>query len=193
MTRETAELIKNTNEFIVLDLETTGLSYKKGARITDVCAYRIKDNNYIEKFNTLVNPGMSIPEDIVKITGITDSMVQWAPSIREVLSNLKTFIGDKVVVGHNIKFDWDRFLVPAFKDKLLTDMNNKTICTLQLSKELMKDSKSHKLGDVYERLTGKDARVQHRAEPDVIMTCEVLCILKRFIEQNYDGIIEYCK
>lgn len=193
MDKELLDLVVNTNEFVVIDLETTGLSYKKGAKVTDICAYKIKDNNYIEKFVTLVNPGVSIPDNIVELTGINDNMVKWAPEIREVLKELRKFIGDRVVVGHNIKFDWDTFLVPLFKDKLFLDMSNKKVCTLELSKNLMKDAKSHKLKDVYEILTNKEPKVQHRAEPDVIMTCEILCIMKKFMKDNYEELVKYCK
>lgn len=192
MDKQTLDLLVNTDEFVVIDLETTGLSYKKGARITDICAYKIKDNKYESKFVTLVNPGISIPEDIVEMTGINDTMVKWAPNIYDVLPKLKDFIGDSVIVGHNVAFDWNRFLLPIFKDKVFKDLENKTICTLKLSKELMQD-KSHKLADVYSYLTGKEPKVQHRAEPDVIMTCEILCIIKKFCTDNYDELCKFCE
>lgn len=192
MTKEKLDLLVNTNEFVVIDLETTGLSYRKGARITDICAYKIKDYQYTSKFITLVNPGVSISKEIEELTGINDTMVKWAPNIYDVLPKLEEFIGNNVVVGHNIKFDWNRFILPIFKDKRFKDLTNETLCTLQLSKELVQ-CENNKLAYVYKYLTGKDPKVQHRAEPDVIMTCEILCIIKRFCENNYEKLCEYCK
>ena len=72
------------------------------------------------------------------------------------------------------------------------EMQNKTLCTLKLSKILV-DTDSHKLADVYKLLTNKEPGVQHRAEPDVIMTCEVLLILKQFAVKNYDELLKYCE
>lgn len=192
LTKDELDLLVNTDEFIVLDLETTGLSYKKGARITDICAYKLNGTDYVSKFNTLVNPHVEISKEIEELTGINDSMVKWAPDIRNVLTPLKDFLGDSVIVGHNVAFDWDRFLKPIFYEKKFVEMQNKTLCTLKLSKILV-DTDSHKLADVYKLLTNKEPGVQHRAEPDVIMTCEVLLILKQFAVKNYDELLKYCE
>lgn len=192
LTKDELDLLVNTDEFIVLDLETTGLSYKKGARITDICAYKLNGTDYVSKFSTLVNPHVEISKEIEELTGINDSMVKWAPDIRNVLTPLKDFLGDSVIVGHNVAFDWDRFLKPIFYEKKFVEMQNKTLCTLKLSKILV-DTDSHKLADVYKLLTNKEPGVQHRAEPDVIMTCEVLLILKQFAVKNYDELLKYCE
>ena len=90
--------------FVVLDLETTGGSPDRCA-ITEVGALRFRGGECLGTFQTLVNPGVPIPPEIVYLTGITEAMVLPAPRIEAVLPALVEFIGDAVIVGHNVRFD----------------------------------------------------------------------------------------
>ena len=90
--------------FCVLDLETTGGS-PADCSITEVGAVKFIGGNEVGSFQTLVNPGSPIPPFITILTGITQSMVIEAPPIEEVLPAFLEFIGDAVIVGHNVRFD----------------------------------------------------------------------------------------
>src|SRR5690349_10253430 len=90
--------------FVVLDLETTGGSPNDCA-ITEVGAVKLRGGECLGRFETLVNPGVPIPPLITVLTGITEAMVLPAPRIAEVLPPLLEFVGEAVIVGHNIRFD----------------------------------------------------------------------------------------
>ena len=89
--------------FVIVDLETTGGSPATDS-ITEVGAVKVRGGETIGTFGTLVNPGRAIPPTITLLTGITESMVATAPRIETVLPSLLEFIGDAVVVGHNVRF-----------------------------------------------------------------------------------------
>src|SRR5207237_546062 len=90
--------------FCVLDLETTGGSPHQCA-ITEVGAVKVRGGECLGTFQTLVNPGMAIPPAITVLTGITEAMVIPAPLIAEVLPSFLEFLGNAVIVGHNVRFD----------------------------------------------------------------------------------------
>ena len=92
------------NDYISLDLETTGLNPQKD-RITEIAACRFIDGSMKDQYTTLINPGISIPKNIVDITGISDAMLTDSPSIEDVLPDLIKFINHSPLVGHNIDFD----------------------------------------------------------------------------------------
>ena len=90
--------------FVVIDLETTGGSAADCA-ITEVGAVKLRGGECLGTYQTLVDPGCAIPPEITMITGITQAMVMRAPRMEAVMPSLLEFIGDAVVVGHNIRFD----------------------------------------------------------------------------------------
>ncbi len=91
--------------FCVVDLETTGASAAKGARITEIGAVKVRGGEVLGELQTLVNPDESIPAFITVLTGITDAMVVAAPRIDEVLPSFLEFAAGCVLVAHNAPFD----------------------------------------------------------------------------------------
>src|SRR5215469_15014156 len=87
--------------FVVLDLETTGGSPLSCA-ITEVGAVKFRGGELLGTLQTLVNPGLPIPPEITYLTGITEAMVVPAPTIDAVLPSLVSFVGNAVIVGHNV-------------------------------------------------------------------------------------------
>lgn len=90
-----------TDNYTFIDLETTG-KYVGYCEIIEMSAVRVRDNKVTDTFSTLIKPEKSIPAKITEKTGITDDMVADAPDIREKLPEFLEFVGDDIVVGHNI-------------------------------------------------------------------------------------------
>ena len=84
-------------DYVVFDLETTGIS-KQWDEIIEISAIKVKDHRIIEEFSTLVNPGRPIPAGATAVNGITDEMVLDAPGRMEAISDFLSFVGDQVLV-----------------------------------------------------------------------------------------------
>jgi DNA polymerase-3 subunit epsilon len=123
--------------FCVLDLETTGAT-AANCEITEVGAVRYEGGELIGTFQTLVNPGVPIPPTITILTGITQMMVVEAPRIGEVLPSLLEFIGDAVIVGHNIRFDLS-FLNAAAERLGYGRLPNRSADTHALARRLVRE------------------------------------------------------
>ncbi|MEL7568708.1 MAG: 3'-5' exonuclease, partial [Dehalobacterium sp.] len=91
-------------DFVVLDLETTGLDCQKD-QVIEIGAVRISHGILCEEFSTLIKPDVAVPEQITELTGIDDDMVRNMPSLPEIIPQLKIFLQGSVIVGHNITFD----------------------------------------------------------------------------------------
>ena len=92
------------NSIVALDIETTGLDPDKDA-IIEIGAVRFNHRRVEAEWSTLINPGRPIPPFITQLTGISDQMVREAPPVHSVLGELKNFVGDAPVLGHNVRFD----------------------------------------------------------------------------------------
>lgn len=90
--------------YISLDIETTGLDPEQDT-ILEIGAVRFKGSQVYESYQTLVNPGRPIPYKIQQLTGITPADITGAPSISAVLADLRRFVGENPIIGHNISFD----------------------------------------------------------------------------------------
>lgn len=179
-----------TKEFVVLDIETTNFSPMKGGKIIEIGAVKIVEGKIVDTFSTFVNPQSKIPKKITEITTITDEMVQEAPVIGKVLLDFHNFLGDAVVVAHNAKFDWDRFLVFYFK-KIGVMVDNEVVDTQELSKITFTEQKKHGLKDMCSYLNIKMLN-HHRAIDDAKMTAEAflafLDIHKESIPKNFKRV-----
>ncbi len=157
------------NKFVVFDLETTGFS-PKNDKITEIGAIKIKNGEIIDRYNQLVNPGISIPEKIVQLTGISNELVKDEPNIEEVLPQFYQFIKGTVLVAHNASFDMG-FIRENFS-KLNIDINNPILDTLALTRALFPQLKSHKLNRVAKYLN-VSLENHHRAVDDAEATANI--------------------
>ena len=160
------------DEFIIFDIETTGLSNKLD-RITEIGAVRIKGGKILEEYNQLINPQMPIPEKIIQLTGITNEMVANAPAIEEVLPKFISFIGAAPLVAHNASFDIG-FIRENVRRFGLT-IKNTVLDTLQLARVLLPNLKRHKL-DIVAKELGVKLENHHRAVDDA------LCLANIFVK-----------
>lgn len=161
--------------FAVIDLETTGGS-PGGDAITEIGAVKLRGGECLGTFQTLVNPGQAIPPAITVLTGITQAMVLPAPRIAEVLPTLLEFVGDAVIVGHNVRFDVG-FLDAALISTGRARLANTRVDTCALARRLVRDEVPNcKLGTLAERLR-LDHRPNHRALDDALATGDLLHLL----------------
>lgn len=161
--------------FCVIDLETTGGS-PNDCGITEIGAVKLRGGECLGTFQTLVNPGCAIPPTITVLTGITEAMVLPAPRIEAVLPSLLEFVGDAVVVGHNVRFDVG-FLNAALERDGRPRLTNRTIDTCAMARRLVRDEVPNcRLGTLASRLR-LPHRPNHRALDDALATGDLLHVL----------------
>ena len=141
-------------ECVVFDIETTGLSVQN-CKITEIGAVKIKDGQVLDRFNTFVNPECQIPEEIVKLTGITDEMVSDAPLVGDALEAFFAFIGNNdtkegdplpLLIAHNANFDIG--FIRHFAKMSGLPFENPYLDTVALSKYINPELKNHKLDTI---------------------------------------------
>ena len=138
-------------EYVVFDLETTGLSPEKDA-IVEIGAVYVREGHVLDAphFHSLVNPGRDIPWYVTRVHGIRNEHVRRSPRIDEILPAFLEFVGDRPVVAHNIGFDSGFIRVAAARAGLEWQPGLQ-ICTMQLSRRAFPGERSHKLDLLAER------------------------------------------
>jgi len=186
-TSRNTNMIINTYcpNYVLFDLETTGLSSEKDA-IIEISALKVSGGKVIGEFSTLVNPGMHIPYMASSINGITDDIVQDAPDIEQALTDFIAFIGNSVLVGHNLKnFDL-KFIQRDCMDLFGKTLSNDYVDTLILSRRYLPDLSSHSL-EALAYHYGISYEGAHRALADCHITKQVYDSLAKEIENPSDA------
>lgn len=161
--------------FCVVDVETTGGSASTGA-VTEIGAVKLRGGECLGTFQTLVNPGQAIPPQIVLLTGITEAMVGPAPRMHEVLPAFLEFLGDAVLVGHNVRYDLS-FLQAELARAARPALTNRSVDTCAMARRLVRDEVPNcKLGTLAERFR-LPHRPSHRALDDALATGDLLHLL----------------
>ena len=173
-------------EYCVLDIETTGLSFRT-EKITELGAVIYKNGEIIKEFECFVNPEKPIPQEVVEVTHITDEMVKDAETIETILPKFLEFIGDRIIVAHNADFDVGFIKYNA--EKLGIKLENTYIDTLRLAKDLFPDYKKYKLGIIADNL-GIKVDVAHRALDDVITLVKVFKVMQDMLKEKGAKIVE---
>jgi len=168
---------------VVIDFETTGLSPKYGDRTIEVGAVRIEGNQIVDRFQSLMNPGMRISGFIQDYTGITNEMLSSAPPIRDVMHELKTFIGRHDLVAHNSAFD-SRFLDAEF-NRIDQQRSNQFGCSLLLARRLYPEAPNHRLETLVRYKELKTDGIHHRALADAEMTAHLWLRMIADIKEQY--------
>lgn len=166
------------NNYVTIDLETTGLS-PKYEKIIELGAAKIRNGKVTDVFSSFINPGKTLPERIVDLTGINESDVSQAPYIEEVLEQFLEFLGEDVLLGHNLVFDYSFIKKAAVNQKLVFDKQG--IDTLKISRRFLTELESRKLEFLCQHYGIKlDA---HRALNDAIATHE---LYQKLASEYYD-------
>ncbi|MBQ2725519.1 MAG: PolC-type DNA polymerase III [Clostridia bacterium] len=179
------EDITFNDEFAVFDIETTGLSAAT-CKITEISAVIVQNGEIKGKFNSFVNPGVHIPENITELTGITDEMVADAPPVAEVLKDFFEFIGDRMLVAHNASFDTGFIRFAAEENGM--PFENPYLDTVAMSRYMNPDLKNHKLDTLAKHYKLGDFN-HHRASDDAEMLAAIFtCMSERLKEEGIDTI-----
>lgn len=175
------------DEYVVVDLETTGFSPVTD-EIIEIGAVRIKNGKISETFSELVKPRRSISEKIVILTGISNEMVANSRGIEEVLPDFVRFCGNATLVAHNADFD-SRFLRENLK-RLGISYEYTTVDTLNLSRLLLKDMKRHGLDKVAAAFDIPLSK-HHRAPDDALCTAQIfLALIHRLKKDGLKSLSE---
>ena len=169
--------------YAILDIETTGLS-ASAEKITEIAIYIHDGECIVDSFSTLVNPEKKISYRIVQMTGINNQMVESAPKFYEIAKRIVELTEDKIVVGHNVRFDYG-FIRNEFKS-LGYDFQRPTIDTVKLSRKLIPGKPSYSLGKLCQSL-GIENHSRHRAEGDAMATVKLFEMLLS-IDKQLDGL-----
>lgn len=179
------DLIKSLT-FCVFDLETTGGNHKSD-KIIEIGLVRIEGLEITAQKNYLIQPEIKIPEFIQKLTTITPHDVKLSPIIEDVIDEILEFMGDSVLVAHNISFD-----VPFFNSVLKRlgrpELKNPSLCTNLMTKYLIPNLMNTNLTTMSQifNITHDKA---HRALDDAIATAHLLInYLKIFIDKDIQKI-----
>ena len=174
MVQPTNQSGKNLNRFIddyvLVDIETTGLSpiYDD---IIEIGAIKVENNKMVDEYSQLIKIDRILPQKITELTGITDNMLATGKMPKTVLEEFVNFVGNNVIIGHNVNFDLG-FLCNKCKKYLDYNLNNDYIDTLYLARKLVPNSINHKLGTLA-KLFNISYEGAHRGLKDVEITYEV--------------------
>ena len=159
------------DEFVVFDIETTGLSAMT-CKITEIGAVLVQKGEVLKVFSTFVNPEGHIPEEITELTGITDDMVADAPSQGDAVKAFIEFVGKRTVVAHNANFDMG-FIRRAAENAGI-HFDPPYLDTLSMSRFLNPELKNHKLDTLVDFYRLGDFN-HHRACDDAEVTAKIFC------------------
>lgn len=176
-------------DYVVFDTETTGLDPSKGDRIVQISGVRlVRGAPTGEEFNTLVNPGMSIPASSIRFHGITDDMVVDAPSVPDAIRSFRTFVEGSVLVAHNAAFDM-KFL-SAREAETGVVFDNPVLDTLLVSFILQPNHSAHTLDAIAARFgVNISDEVRHTALGDARATTEIFVKMLPVLQRNGLGTL----
>ena len=131
----------NSNTFVVVDIETTGLNFSQD-EIIDLSAIKLKDGQIIDKFTSLCKPQNPITKEIEQLTQITNKMVENSPSSSQVVKAFLQFADNAILVSYNINFDYN-FIKECAKQQNI-DIDYKTFDCLYYIKQLFPNLKNYR-------------------------------------------------
>lgn len=181
-------IIDFPDNYVLFDIETTGLDSQYD-EIIEIGAVKVKDAIVVDEFHSLVKPKHRIDEFITDLTGITNKMVADAPCIKDVLPSFIEFIGENILIGHNVNFDinfiYDNLLLHKFSPLI-----NNYVDTLRLARRILPELKHHRLKDLADYYK-VDTDGNHRSMKDVEITKCIYDKLKNDAEEKYGTITDF--
>ncbi|MBE4703922.1 PolC-type DNA polymerase III [Spiroplasma platyhelix] len=172
-------------EYLVFDLETTGLSVNYH-EIIEFGYVVIKNGAVIEQNTILIKPETPVTSHITELTSIDNEMLADKPMLKDKINEIKAILANRVLVAHNANFDMG-FLKAAFKKFDFPVLDNPVVDTLQLARVLKPELKYYRLGTVCRAFSVKyDSETAHRADYDANVLAQVFLkmLVKIKTEQN---------
>lgn len=179
-------LLSFPDHYTVIDIETTGLD-PRFDEIIELAAIHYENDIEISRFQTLVNPENEISDFITELTGITNEMLSVAPSIHSVLPNFRNFVGDSIIIGHNVNFDIN-FIYDFSEYDSLSPFSNDFVDTMRLSRRLHKGLPNYKLSTLVSYFNIAHP-VEHRALADCISTYCCYLKMKQYVQETGASLI----
>ena len=159
--------------YSILDVETTGGKFNEEG-ITEIAIYRFDGEKIVDQFVSLINPEIPIQPFVQQLTGINDKMLINAPKFYQIAKRILEITENSILVAHNSSFDY-RMLKIEF-ERLGYKFYISQLCTVKLSKKIIPDLKSYKLGNLVKNL-GIPISNRHRASGDALATVELFKLL----------------
>ncbi len=175
------KILRMVKNFVVFDVETTGLN-PESDELIEIAALKVTDGEISSRFNSLICPKCVIPPYIEKLTGINSAMVIGAPDIATTLPAFRDFLGQEILIGHNVTFDI-RFINMAAKRLGLAKLDNTFIDTLQLARLLVPNLSHYRLSDLVAHFALEN-QASHRAWGDTAATLALFNTLALYQEKN---------
>lgn len=172
-------LIKNLNDYTVLDIETTSLDSFTG-EIVEISAIKVRDKKEVENFSELIKTQNRLGAFTTRLTGITNEMVQKeGKDLIYVLQQFKDFLDRDIIVGHNVNFDIN-FIYDSMYKNMNEYLTNGFVDTLRISRKVLPNLRHHKLDNLidYFNLAKRD---EHRALNDCVLTNQVYINLTKLL------------
>jgi DNA polymerase III subunit epsilon len=166
--------------YAIVDIETTG-GYASANGITEIAICIHNGKKIVEKYSTLINPHKEIPVYITALTGISNEMVQNAPSFEEVSADIYHLLNGKIFVAHNVNFDYS-----FVRHHLIAggyDLQCNKLCTVRLSRKILPGLPSYSLGKLCHHL-GIENQSHHRATGDAEATAILFSLLLKNDTEN---------
>ena len=167
----------------VIDFETTGLSPNQGDRATEIAIALVQDGQIIDRYQSLMNAGVSVPAFITEYTGISNAMVRKAPKADIVMREAADFVGNHPLVAHNASFDckfWDAELKRIGRER-----QKKFACSMLLARRIYPDAPNYKLGSLVNFLGLPVTGRFHRAMADTEMATSLMLSIEREIIRRF--------
>lgn len=166
--------------FVVVDIETTGLR-PSDDEIIEIGAIKVDEYGEVTTFDTLIKADFPLSDFITQLTGIDDGMLMdYGKELQEALVLLDEFVGDHIIIGHNVRFDLS-FLNDKFEKQLYKSLSNDYIDTLRLARKYLPNLPNHKLATLAHYFQ-VDTSNHHRALADVKMTLEVYSKMQQLFD-----------
>jgi DNA polymerase-3 subunit epsilon len=174
---------ESVNTIAVIDFETTGISPGMGDRATEVAIVLLENGQVVDRFQSLMNAGVRVNSFITQLTGITNEMVQAAPSAEQVMREAARFVAERPMAAHNAAFDkkfWQAELARCGQDA-----PHPFACTVLLSRRLYPQASNHKLGTLAALHHLPASGRAHRALADAEMAAHLLAQMQHDLKTRY--------
>ncbi|MCX6212913.1 3'-5' exonuclease [Spirosoma sp.] len=168
--------------YCIVDVETTG-GVKGPTRLTEIAIFRHDGQQVVDSFHSLLNPGCPIPPFIRHLTGISDEMVQDAPTFADVAGDVLNITQDAIFVAHNVGFDFS--FIQKELNWLGHDFLRRTLCTVRTSRKLLPGYPSYSLGKLCRSLE-IPLNGRHRAQGDAAAT---VLLFEMLLKNDAQGLI----